>query len=172
MRRKDREMDEAFGRKVIDTAPYGTLALWDEKHQETYSIPLSPVRIGNTLYIHSAKLGRKIDLLSPGKKVHFSFVSYVQPPKNIEKETLEEMKEGALLRKVFTTYYSSACALTICREVDDEEEKKLALEKISEKYTPAFMDYFEDAYQTGAPRVKVYAFDILSLTAKQKKGPF
>ena len=62
MRRKDRERDEKFALGVIDSAPYGVMALTDE-NGEPYAIPLSPVRIGGFLYFHSAHEGTKNDII-------------------------------------------------------------------------------------------------------------
>ena len=54
MRRKDREMDRDFGLMVIDKARFATLAMVTEDGKP-YAIPVSPARVGDVLYIHSAR---------------------------------------------------------------------------------------------------------------------
>ena len=56
MRRKDREMNRDFGLMVIDKARFATLAMVTEAGKP-YAIPVSPARVGDAVYIHSAQSG-------------------------------------------------------------------------------------------------------------------
>ena len=52
MRRKDRERDPAFAWSIFDRASYGVLSMRDE--EGGYGVPISPARIGETVYFHCA----------------------------------------------------------------------------------------------------------------------
>ena len=62
MRRKDRERDRAFAYDVIDRCEYGVAAMAGEGGAP-YCVPLSLVRLGDTLYFHCALEGTKLDCL-------------------------------------------------------------------------------------------------------------
>lgn len=106
MRRQDREMPEDFAYSVvdkvgiastmskltlrdfaysvIDKARFGTMALMDETY--TYSVPLSIARYENKLYFHSAKAGKKTELLENEPLVCISFVGDAKFQKFIPKK--------------------------------------------------------------------------------------
>ncbi|MDE6997422.1 MAG: pyridoxamine 5'-phosphate oxidase family protein, partial [Oscillospiraceae bacterium] len=62
MRRKDRERDAAFAWEVFDKAPFGVLSLRDG--EGGYGVPISPARIGETVYFHCARTGKKLDCIA------------------------------------------------------------------------------------------------------------
>lgn len=97
MRRKDREMSREFGLTVIDKAAFGVLSTVDDKGMP-YGIALSIVRDNDRLYVHSAKAGTKVELLTPGTPVCVTFVTDVEVPELYSKEELEEMKQDESLR--------------------------------------------------------------------------
>lgn len=174
MRRKDREMNREFAEAVIDKAKYGVVSILDDGSEVPYCIPLSIVRDGGVLYFHSAKEGRKVDLLSKVGKVRVVFVGEVQVPDLYSKEELDEMvqdneKTIQLISSVFTTQFESAVVTGTITEVKDLEEKVLALRLICEKYTPEKMDYFDHAVKSGEPRTNIYRIQIETLTGKRKK---
>ena len=72
MRRKDRQMPLHFAHQVIDKAQYGVVSMIDGDNP--YSVPLSIVRSGDVLYFHSAKQGRKVDVLASNANVSILFV--------------------------------------------------------------------------------------------------
>jgi nitroimidazol reductase NimA-like FMN-containing flavoprotein (pyridoxamine 5'-phosphate oxidase superfamily) len=120
MRRKEREKEKAFAYKVIDKAEYGVLALVDENNG-TYAIPLSFARLNDTIYIHSATEGKKLDLIRKNNSVSFTCVGDTQ-----------------LLSSQFSTYYESAVLFGKASIVESNEEKQRALEAIAAKYSPTF----------------------------------
>lgn len=173
MRRKDREMPSDFGLQVIDKAPYGTLSITDTEGNP-YAIPLSMARSGEFLYFHSAKSGTKVDLLQPGTSVCITFVADVHVPDmfsdgELNEMLLDEKKTHEIARKVFTTQYASAIVFGNVLPVDDENEKRQALQHICEKYTPDKMFLFDAAVQSGIKSTNIYKIVIDRLTAKRKK---
>lgn len=174
MRRKDREMSREFAISIVDKANFGTIALWDFENEETYSVPLSIVRIGEVLYFHSGKSGRKVDLLKNSNKVSISFVGEVEVPDKFSMDSLRGIVESGenlsiLLSRVFTTQFESAIVTGKPRLIEDEKEKIEAMKKICEKYTPSKMEFFSKGVEVGLSKVNIYGIDILSVTGKRKK---
>ena len=62
MRRKDREMPEAFGWAVADKCEWAVLGLIDADG-EVYPVPVTIVREGSRVYFHSAQSGEKVECL-------------------------------------------------------------------------------------------------------------
>ena len=172
MRRKDRQMPQNFAHQVIDKAQYGVLSMIDGDNP--YSVPLSIVRSGDVLYFHSAKQGRKVEVLVRNANVSIVFVGDKSVPDNYSHDELEEMnsdpsKAVKLISSVFTTEFESAIVKGVVQMVDDEDEKIAAMRLICEKYTPSKMKYFDTAIDAGLKRTNVYKVKIESLSAKRKK---
>jgi hypothetical protein len=173
MRRKDREMNRDFGLQVIDQAQYGVLSL-PEGDGLAYGIPLSIAREGGTLYFHSAKSGKKTELIKDGAPVHITFVGECQVPCVMtESEAAEAARTpeqfGLLTSKLFTTEFSSAMVKGVIRCLSEDAEKTHALRVISQRFTPQWMGYFPQAIESGLKLTAVYAVDIKEITAKRKK---
>lgn len=151
MRRKDRERDEEFALEVIDSAPYGVLALTDE-NGEPYCIQLSLVRVGKELFFHSAHEGRKADIIRKSPKACVAFADNVLPAMD-----------------QFTTGYDSAIVKGIVSEIKDDTEKIEALRKISERYCPTNMVRFDEAIKSSLHRCAIFKISMDAITGKQKK---
>jgi len=171
MRRKDREMSSEFGLKVIDKSKYGILSTVDE--ELPYGIPLSLVRDGSTLYFHSAKQGKKVNIFERNPNVSIVFVGEVNVPEIYTKDELDEMakdasKTASLISKVFTTEFESAIVTGAVEQVEGEEERIKAMKLICQKYTPSKMQYFDMAIKSGLNSANVYKIDIEEISAKRK----
>lgn len=172
MRRKDRKMSEEFARGIIDKSRYGILSMVDS--DEPYGLPLSIVRDGDRLYFHSAKEGRKVEVLKENSKVSVVFVGEVEVPENFSKDELDEIaadssKAVLLISSVFTTQFESTLVRGQVNLVEDLDEKIKAMRIICEKYTPSKMEYFDMAIEAGLGRTNVYRVEIEDMTAKRKK---
>ncbi len=173
MRRKDREMGREFALEVIDGSRYGIVSMVDEENK-AYGIPLSIVRDENTLYFHSAKDGKKVNIFSKSPRVSIAFVGQVEVPENYIKEELDEMvkdpsKAKLLISNVFTTQFESTLIRGKVEMVEAENEKIKAMKLICHKYTPTKMDYFDMAIRVGLPRTNVYKLEIEEISSKRKK---
>lgn len=163
MRRKDREMDKSFALGIIDKAPFGTLATVN-KDGTPYCIPISYVRYENTIYMHSAFQGTKIDNIKSNPKITMSFVGEVKVPfPNLESES---STKGS---SVFTTEFESAVITGTASIIEDTEEKMLGLRLICEKYTPNNMRFFDEVVRSAINITCVMKIDIESITGKRKK---
>lgn len=173
MRRKDREMNRAFGEQIIDKAPYGVLSAVTSEGTP-YALPLSIARRGANLYFHSARAGKKVEVYRDATPVEVVFVGHVAVPELYSAEELAEMEQDTsraleLTRRVFTTEYESAIAKGMIYEVTERAEMIEALCLICQKYTPTKMALFPSAVEAGLPKVRIYRIEIQSLTAKRKR---
>lgn len=173
MRRKDRQMPPKFARQVIDKAQHGVVSMIDEENKP-YGVPLSIVRRGDVLYFHSARQGRKVEVLAHNAHVSIVFVGDKSVPENYSSDELEEMNNDArkavkLISSVFTTEFESAIITGRVVMVEDDTEKIAAMRLICEKYTPDKMKYFDTAIAAGLKRTNVYKVEMETISAKRKK---
>lgn len=147
MRRKDRERDAAFAWGVFDRAPFAVLSMRDE--EGAYGVPVSPARIGETVYFHCAQAGKKLDCLSKWPQASLTAVTDAAPD-------------------YFACSYRSAILRGRISPVKDEAEKKEALRAISQRYCPDDIADF-DAYL--APRLQttvICRMDVTEVTGKER----
>ena len=78
MRRDDRAQDRDFSLALIDRCTHGVMAL-STGEPLPYCLPLSFVRIGEDLFFHCAREGRKVDLLRRSPQVCVTFVGDDRP---------------------------------------------------------------------------------------------
>lgn len=175
MRRKDREMPEAFGWQVVQEADYGVLSMVDQEGYP-YSVPLSIVVIEGAVYFHSAHEGEKCELFQAypeGKPVQLVCVKDVHVPDLYDEQTLDAYLDkgefGKVASKVFTTEFASAIVRGKVVEVKEEAEKRQALRGFCEKYTPTKQRYVEASIAQSLNRTAVYKIVAESITAKRKK---
>ena len=117
------KIDEIY--TILDSAIYGTLAL--SKGVEPYSVPINFARINNTIYFHSSKKGRKMDILKVNKNVSFSVVD-----------------EGSIIPSYFSDTNNMACLATqffrsviiegLASIVTTKDEKTKAIEALMQKF--------------------------------------
>ena len=171
MRRKDRELSREDGLKIIDECEYAVISCVDDEG-EIFSVPISPVRVGESIFIHGASAGSKAKLLQNGRKMEFVCVSFNKVP-HLNDSELEMIKDDgkALGGKVFTTEYKSAIAKTRAYEVKDEDKRYEILKILSQKYTAYAMSTFDVAAEYGLKNMKIYELKIDSLSAKAKILP-
>lgn len=149
MRRKDREMDEAFAWQVLENAPYATLSLVDG--DMPYAIPLSPVVIGKSIYFHCAPEGRKIDALSTSTIVNLSCVSTAIP-----------------VAWDFSLEYSSALFEGTITIIEDEQEKIHALRELCLRYAQSNMSEVDNAINRSIKRTTILRMNVTTATGKRK----
>lgn len=167
MRRKDREMDSQFGRQIIDKADYGVLSMIDD--EKPYGLPLSIVRNEDVLYFHSAKEGRKVEVLGNNSNVSVVFVGDNKIPEYSPTQLEEIENDATKAMQLFTTEFESAIVTGTVDLVVDEAEKIEAMRLICEKYTPDKMRHFDSAIHSGLKRTNVYRIEIDNIAAKRKK---
>lgn len=150
MRRKDREITE---REKIDSILYEAeicrLAMVDGG--EPYIVPVNFGYDGRCIYFHSAKTGRKIDILKANGTVCF------------EAETGTELKKDGMACEWGMRFYS-AIGTGKAEFIEGFEEKVKALDIIMRKYSR------DDAFKYDAAqveRVAVVKIEIKEVTGKK-----
>ena len=154
MRRKDRQQDRAFSLALIDRCTHGVLAL-STGEEAPYCLPLSLVRVGDCLYFHCAREGRKIQLLRRDPRVCVTFVGEDAP-------TFEAPAN-------YTTLFQSAIVTGTASEVLDREEKIAALRALCQKLTPGFMEHFDRAVEQSLEVTAVWRIEMDEISGKAKK---
>ncbi len=151
MRRKDRERDAEFARNILANCLYATLSTVNADGTP-YGVPVSPVLVGDVVYFHCAPAGQKLDNIARQPRVCLSCASDVR--------TIPEE---------FTTQYASAVVFGAANCVEDANERRMALVKLCEKYTPKHMHLVDAMIARSFHRTAVYKIVIERITGKQKK---
>ncbi len=148
---------------TLDEAEYGVMALCVENRP--YTLPLNFVRMGEILYFHGAKSGRKIKMLKANSYVSFNVVV-----------------PFSLIASYFSTTEGLACPAThffksITLEgtiafVDDYDEKVKMLTALMEKLQPEgkYRPLDERAYTTMINATVIYKLIPSECSAKFKFG--
>lgn len=158
MRRSDREQDREFALALIDRSTHGVAAV-STGEDTPYCLPLSFVRVENSLYFHCAKAGRKVDLLRKNPRICVTFVGGDVPA---------YVDAGSY----YTTYFQSAIVTGTAEEVTQDEEKIAALRALCQKLTPGQLgDGFDRAIKNSLAGTGVWRIDLDQITAKAKFQP-
>lgn len=146
MRRKDRERDAAFAWEVFDRASFAVLSMRDG--DGGYGVPISPARIGETVYFHCALEGKKLDCLARWPRASLAVCEVAGPD-------------------YFSCKYRSAIFRGEVSLVENEAEKIAALRAITEKYCPDDMTDFEE-YARRQKGTAVCRMDVTEITGKER----
>lgn len=154
MRRSDRQQSRAFALELIDRCTHGVMAL-SSRESIPYCLPLSFVRVGDSLYFHCAREGRKVDLLRSDPQVCVTFVGKDTPA----------FVEPAM----YTTYFQSAIVTGTAVEVTEERERIQAMEALCRKVTPGHMgEAFQRAIDQSMAATAVWRIDLDEISGKEK----
>ena len=118
MRRKRQALTQAQCQAILEQGSCGVLALSGDDGYP-YAVPLSYLYHQGKLYFHSAKSGHKLDALRREPKASFCVVAQDQVA------PLE-----------YTTLYRSVIVFGRLRELEDDGEKRAAIEALALKYAP------------------------------------
>ena len=118
MRRSRQALSWQETEEILRRGTSGVLALAGAEG-DPYAVPLSYVYTQGILYFHCAKVGHKLESIRRCEKASFCVVDR------------DEIKPEA-----YTTYYRSAIAFGRVRILESEEEKRRAIEQLSQKYHP------------------------------------
>lgn len=153
MRRNDRAQNRDFSLALIDRCTHGVMAV-PTGEPVPYCLPLSFARVGDDLYFHCAREGRKVDLLRRFPQVCVTFVGEDRP--------------AFAAPATYTTYFQSAIVTGTAREVDDPAEKTQALRALCQKVTPEAMDSFPAAIEKSLTVTAVWKIHMEEISGKAK----
>lgn len=118
MRRKKQKLSKEECDRILSNGTSGVLALHGDDGYP-YAVPISYVYDGEKLWFHSAKNGHKIDAVTKNAKASFCVIDQDQ-----------------IVPEEYTTYFRSVIAFGRIRILEDDEEKRSAVEKLAVKYAP------------------------------------
>ena len=147
MRRKDREMPPEFALTVADKCEYAVISMTDISG-EPYCVPVTIARDGNAVYFHSAKEGKKLDLLRKDDHVCFEM--------DYDHEMIPAKYACA-----YNFRYASVVGRGHCEIITDVDEKIKALELLMKHQTGE--DFVMEAKHT-------LAVEILKITVEEFTG--
>lgn len=119
MRRKRQLLSPEETEAILRRGTAGVLAVSGDGGYP-YAVPLSYVYAKGRIFFHCAKTGHKLDAIRRCEKVSFCVVDR------------DEVKP-----EEYTTYFRSAIVFGKARILEDDAEKRAAIELLAEKYCPA-----------------------------------
>ena len=156
---KDAKMIEEF----LSEQEYGVLAL--SMNNRPYSVPLNFVKVGDALYFHGAKKGKKVTMMQNNSYASFSVV-----------------KSHSMIQSYFSSKDALACPATQFFQsviidgkitfVEEYEEKVMAMSALMQKLQPEgkYKPLSEDIYKKALNATLVYKLNIEECRAKYKFG--
>lgn len=150
VRRQDRLLDESDALTLLRRGEYGVLSLLDGA--VPYGVPISYDWDGDSaLYIHCAPQGRKLRAINANTCASFCVVGRTK-----------------VLPRYFTTEYESVLAQGKAHPVEDDTERRRALELLLDKYAPADKSLGLRYVEKSFARTTVLRLDIETLSGKCK----
>lgn len=108
--------------EILERGTFGVLAAAGDEGWP-YAVPLSYVWRDGKVYFHCAAAGHKVDAIRADSRVSFCVVDRNQ-----------------IVPEEYTTYYRSVIVFGRARILDDPAEKRRAIEALSQKYRPGFLE--------------------------------
>lgn len=118
MRRKKQSLPIEKIISILNNGTSGVLALSGDGDYP-YAVPLSYVYDDNKLYFHCAQSGHKLDAVKRNCKASFCVIDQDQ-----------------IVPEEYTTHFRSVIAFGRIQVIQDEQEKRRAIEKLAVKYAP------------------------------------
>lgn len=152
IRRQDRTLGEDRAIEILKTCEYGVLSLQTEDGNGAYGIPLNYVWDGgNSIYIHCAPIGRKLNCIDACNNVSFCLVGRTK-----------------VVPEQFTTAYESVILKCTAHRSLHEAERMSALSLLLSKYCPnekaRGITYAEKSFH----RTEIIRLDIEEFSGKTK----
>ena len=118
LRRKKQALSQEECTAVLNRGTSGVLALAGDGDYP-YAVPISYVYDGEKLYFHCAKSGHKLDAICRNPKASFCVIDQDQ-----------------IVSEEYTTYFRSVIVFGKIRILEEDGEKRAAIEKLALKYAP------------------------------------
>lgn len=122
MRRNNQILSLVENRVVLDRGTAGVLAVSGDDNYP-YAVPISYVYSGDKIFFHCAKTGHKIDAIARNNKVSFCVID-----------------QDIVMQEEYTTRYRSVIVFGRARILENDAEKRSAIEILAAKYSPDFED--------------------------------
>ncbi len=154
LRRKEKEiLSRNEIDNIINKAKVCRISLIDEENMFPYIIPVNFGYDGKNIFIHTAKVGKKIDLIKNNNNVCFEI--------DIDVKILHKEKASKC-----STAYKSLIGFGKAYFIDEIDEKKIALDELMKHYSSEVSNREYD-YSKCLDSVGIIKIDIISVTGKQ-----
>ena len=154
MRRFKQQIPQEDCDRILRETPSGVLAvIGDEGYP--YTVPMNFVWYDGKLYFHCAGDGHKMDAIASCDKVSFCVVS--------RDDNVPER---------FTTLYESVVVFGRAGIVSDDTERRQALTRLCDKYSPGLDEAREKEIDSSFKRVRVIRVDPVEVTGKRSMELF
>lgn len=150
MRRKDRKLETIEVAEVLKKCNYGVLSTVGENGY-AYGVPISYVYINDSIYVHSALEGNKLDNIEFNNNVSFCVIG-----------------DTMLLPDKFGTKYESVIAFGKAVEVSDTEKNE-ALLAFLDKYSSQYIEKGKEYIKNACEKTKVIKISIEHITGKARR---
>lgn len=148
MRRNKQLLPENETIQIFEKNTSGTLALLGG-NAYPYAVPISYVYLDGKIYFHAANEGHKIDAIKANNKASFCIID-----------------ADNVVPEEYTTYYRSAIAFGKIKIVQDDNVKRMAIKKFTEKYVSLHQDATEIIEKT-YDNFCIIELDIEHMTGKE-----
>lgn len=118
MRRKRQALSLEENIQILNHGTSGVLAVSGDDDYP-YAVPLSYVYHDNKIFFHCAKTGHKLDSILRNKKVSFCVID-----------------QDEIIQDKYTSYFCSVIAFGKARILEDDSEKRKAIEILTARYSP------------------------------------
>lgn len=118
MRRKKQVLTLEENIQILNRGTSGVLSVSGDDDYP-YAVPLSYVYHDNKIYFHCAKAGHKMDAIARNEKVSFCVIDKDQ-----------------IVQEEYTSYFRSVIVFGRARVLENEEEKRKAIEILAARYSP------------------------------------
>lgn len=120
MRRKKQALPKEECESILQRGTSGVLAAEGDDGYP-YAVPLSYVYRDSRIFFHCAKTGHKLDAIARNPRVSFCVVD-----------------RDEVIPQEYTTYFRSVIVFGRARVLEDQTEKRAALEELAARYSPAY----------------------------------
>ena len=151
MRRKKQALSNEESHAILIRQSFGVLAVSGDDGYP-YAVPLSYVYHDSKIYFHCAASGHKLDAMRRNPKVSFCVID-----------------SDKVVPEKFTTYYRSVIAFGTARILEQEQEKRAALELLAAKYSPDLEQERAQEISKSFHRVCMVELKIEHLSGKEAK---
>lgn len=151
MRRFKQALTPAQCEAVLERNTSGVLAVSGDGGYP-YAVPLSYVWREGRVYFHWALSGHKLDAVRADSRASFCVVD-----------------QDRIVPEKYTTYYRSVIVFGRVRLIDDMEEKRRAIEALSEKYRPGFPEETAAEIDGAWDRFCIAELSAEAMTGKQAR---
>lgn len=118
MRRKKQALPPEACNAILQKGTSGVLAVEGDDGYP-YAVPLSYAYCAGKIYFHCALTGHKVDAIARNSKVSFCVIA-----------------QDDVMPQEYTTYFRSVIAFGKAKIIEDEKEKRAALEILAKRYSP------------------------------------